>query len=147
MHQQVRTSPTKSGSGSPGPGAMADTGGIVDILRILVDAGVNLQAAGGRDLDRGGDFVFAVHHEDEDDGPAEEAAALLKEHGYGDARVVHAHTCSVADEPGGLLGCIERIEGSDGPVYEIFVGTPDADGSIPVQITTRSDVGESESAY
>jgi len=129
---------------------MADTGGIVDILHTLVDGGVNLQSAGGRDLDRGGDFVFSVHHEGDDDGPAEEAAALLKEHGYGDARVVHAHTCSVADEPGGLLGCIERIEASAGPVYEIFVGTPDADGGIPVQITTRKDVfgGESgESAY
>ena len=75
MHQQVRTTSTKSGSGSPGPGAMADGGGIVDILQILVDAGVNLQAAGGRDLDRGGEFVFAVHHEDEDDGPGEEAAS------------------------------------------------------------------------
>ena len=147
MHQQVRTTSTKSGSGSPGPGAMADKGGIVDILHILVDAGVNLQSAGGRDLDRGGDFVFSVHHEGDDDGPAEEAAALLREHGYGDARVVHAHTCSVADEPGGLLGCIERIEASAGPVYEIFVGTPDADGGIPVQITTRKDVANDESAY
>jgi hypothetical protein len=51
MHQQVRTTTTKSGSGSPGPGAMADEGGIADILHILVDAGVNLQSAGGRDLD------------------------------------------------------------------------------------------------
>ena len=76
MHQQVRTSTTKSGSGSPGPGAMADAGGIVDILQILVEAGVNLQTAGGRDLDRGGEFVFAVHHEDEDDGPGEEAASV-----------------------------------------------------------------------
>ena len=32
MHQQVRTSPTKTGSGSPGPGAQADEGGVVDIL-------------------------------------------------------------------------------------------------------------------
>jgi hypothetical protein len=145
MHQQVRTSPTRSGSGSPGPGAMADKGGIVDILTILVEAGVNLQTAGGRDLDRDGDFVFAVHHEPDDDGPAEEAARLLRENGYRDARTVRAHVCSVADEPGGLLGCIQRIEQSD-PIYEIFVGTPDADGGIPVQITTRKDVG-AESAY
>ena len=146
MHQQVRTTSTKSGSGSPGPGAMADEGGIVDILQILGDAGVNLQTAGGRDLDRGGEFVFAVHHEDEDDGPGEEAAALLRERGYGTARTVHVHECSVADEPGGLLGCIQDIERTDGPVYEIFVGTPDADGSITVQITTRNDV-EGESGY
>ena len=55
------------------------------------------------------------------------------------------HECSVADEPGGLLGCIQRIEQTDG-VYEIFVGTPDADGGITVQITTRKDV-EGESGY
>ena len=146
MHQQVRTTSTKSGSGSPGPGAMADRGGIVDILQILVDAGVNLQAAGGRDLDRGGEFVFAVHHEDEDDGPGEEAAALLRERGYGNARTVHVHECSVADEPGGLLGCIQEIEQTDG-VYEIFVGTPDANGRITAQITTRKDVAGGESAY
>ena len=146
MHQQVRTTSTKSGSGSPGPGAMADEGGVVDILQILVDAGVNLQSAGGRDLDRGGEFVFAVHHEDEDDGPGEEAATLLRERGYGTARTVHVHECSVADEPGGLLGCIQDIERTDGPVYEIFVGTPDAGGSITVQITTRNDV-EGESGY
>ena len=146
MHQQVRTTSTKSGSGSPGPGAMADEGGIVDILQILGDAGVNLQTAGGRDLDRGGEFVFAVHHEDEDDGPGEEAAALLRERSYGTARTVHVHECSVADEPGGLLGCIQDIERTDGPVYEILVGTPDADGSITVQITTRNDV-EGESGY
>jgi hypothetical protein len=148
MHQQVRTKRTKSGSGSPGPGAMSDSGGIVDILQILHEARVNLQTAGGRDLDRDGDFVFAVHHEDEDDGPTEEAARLLQEHGYRDAHTVRAHYCSVADEPGGLLGCIRRIEESEGPIYEIFVGTPDADGGIPVQITTRKDVeGKGESAY
>jgi hypothetical protein len=148
MHQQVRTSSTKSGSGSPGPGAMADTGGVADILRILLDAGVNLQTAGGRDLDRGGDFVVAVHHEGEhDDGRSEEAVKLLQEHGYRDARAVSVHTCSVADEPGGLLRCIEDVERERGPVYEIFVGTPDEDGGIPVQITTREDAGAAETAY
>ena len=146
MHQQVRTSTTKSGSGSPGPGAMADAGGIVDILQILVEAGVNLQTAGGHDLDRGGEFVFAVHHEGEDDGPGEEAARLLQERGYRRAHTVHVHECSVADEPGGLLGCIQEIERTDGEVYEIFVGTPDSEGGITVQITTRKDVAGDESS-
>ena len=141
MHQQVRTSTTKSGSTSRGPGAMADEGGLVDILQILVDNGVNLRSAGGRDLDRGGEFVFSVHHEDDADPGDEKVAALLRDHGYGSARAVPAHYCSVADEPGGLLGCIEKIQASDGPVYEIFVGTPDSDDSIPVQLTTRSSVG------
>lgn len=146
MHQQVRTSTKKTGSGSAGPGAMADEGGLVDILRILVDNGVNLRSAGGRDLDDGGEFVFSVHHDDDDDGPGEKVAALLKKHGYGSARALPAHTCSVADEPGGLLGCIEKIEASDGPVYEIFVGTPESDDDIPVQLTTRASVRD-KSAY
>ncbi len=140
MHQQVRTSTTKSGSTSRGPGAMADEGGLVDLLRILVESGVNLRSAGGRDLDRGGELVFSVHHEDGDDSSDEKVAAMLKKHGYA-ARAVPAHYCSVADEPGGLLGCIEKIEASDGPVYEIFVGTPEADDSIPVQLTTRASAG------
>jgi len=46
MHQQVRTSTKKSGSGSAGPGALADEGGLVDILETLLEAGVNLRAAG-----------------------------------------------------------------------------------------------------
>ena len=140
MHQHVRLSSKKTGSGSPGPGAMADEGGVADILRILVDAGVNLQTAGGRDLDQGGDFVFAVHHEgDDDDGRTDEAVDLLREHGYSDARKVTVHECSVSDHPGALLGCIEDVERDFGPIYEIFVGTPDEDGGIPVQLTIRSD--------
>ena len=142
MHQQVRTSTTKTGSGSRGPGAAwDDSGGLVDILTILRDARVNLQSAGGRDLDEGGEFVFSVHHDgDGDNGQgADEAARLLSDAGY-DARAVTAHSCSVANEPGGLLGCIQKVEASDGSVYEIFVGTPDRDGGIPVQLTTRASV-------
>jgi hypothetical protein len=146
MHQQVRTSTKKTGSGSPGPGAKADEGGLVDILTILSDAGVNMRSAGGRDLDTGGEFVFTVHHDDDDLGPGEEAVKLLRDAGYKSARSVRAHYCSVADEPGGLLGCIQDVEATDGPVYEIFVGTPDADGGIPVQLTTRSSV-EDKAAY
>jgi hypothetical protein len=119
---------------------MADTGGVADILRILVEAGVNLQTAGGRDLDQGGDFVFAVHHEgDDDDGRTDEAVNLLLEHGYGDARKVGVHLCTVSDEPGGLLSCIEDVESEFGPIYEIFVGTPDEHSRIPVQLTIRSE--------
>ena len=141
MHQQVRTSPTKTGSGSAGPGAQADEGSIVDILQILVDARVNLQSAGGSDLDNRGDFVFAVHHDDDDDRPNNEAARLLREYGYR-ARVVNVHHCYVNDEPGGLLGCIKKFEAADGPIAEIFVGTPNENGEVPVQITTRRALDE-----
>jgi hypothetical protein len=143
MHQQVRTSPTRTG----GPGADAERGGVTEILRILRDAEVNLQTAGGRDLDRKGEFVFAVHHgEDDPDRPGEEAAELLRQNGFTDARTVKARFCDVQDEPGGLHGCIERIEAEEGePIYEIFVGTPE-DDVIPIQLTTRSMVAPPETS-
>ncbi len=141
MHQQVRTSTTTTRSG---PGAMAaDEGGLVDILERLLNAGVNLRAAGGRDLDRRGQFVFAVHHADNDDGPGERAAELLRGHGY-EAEAVFVHHCLVDDEPGSLLRCIQEAEQDQGPVYEIFVGTAETDGRIPIQITTRKTIGETE---
>jgi len=138
MHQQVRTKTTKTGS--DGPGAAHDQGGLVDILTVLRDEDINLRAAGGRDLDRDGEFVFAVHHGDgPDDGPAEAAAKVLRDHGYR-PRVVTVHECLVDDTPGSLLRCIEEAEAKDGDVFEIFVGTPAKDGRIPLEITTRRAV-------
>lgn len=141
MHQQVRTSTTKSGSSSDGPGAMADEGGLVDILRILEEAGINLRAAGGRDLDDGGVFAFAVEHDgkEQDTDGRNRAVQLLEREGY-KAHEVKVHDCYVTDEPGALRKCIEEVEARS-PVYEIFVGTPEPDGRIPVQLTTRAEVG------
>ena len=134
MHQQVRTSTTKTGSAGPGA-AWDDRGSVVDILQILSDEGVNLQSAGGSRLDRKGEFVFSVHHGDnEDDGPGDEAATLLKKHGYA-ARTVHVHHCVVSDESGTLLDCIVEAQEKQGPVNEIFVGTPGEYAGIPVQVT------------
>lgn len=142
MHQQVRTS-TRKRPTSDGPGALAAEGGLVDLLRTLLDAGVNMRTAGGRDLDRGGEFVFAVHHDDNDDGPGEQASALLNKSGYR-SRALYVHHCLVDDEPGSLLRCIEETEANEGPVYEIFVGTANDDGRIPLQITTRRALGETD---
>jgi hypothetical protein len=140
MHQQVRTSTTRTGSGSPGPGAMAAEGGLVHILTTLLGAGVNLRTAGGRDLDKGGDFVFSVHHKEGDDRPDQAAAELLRSVGYNEADVYSVRECIVSDQPGSLLRCIEETERERGPVYEIFVGTHDDDGNIPIQIVTRQDI-------
>ena len=140
MHQQVRTSTTRTGSGSPGPGAMAAEGGLVHILTTLLGAGVNLRTAGGRDLDKGGDFVFSVHHEKGDDTADYAARDILHSVGYNEAEVYSVRECIVSDEPGSLLRCIEETERERGPVYEIFVGTHDDDGNIPIQIVTRQDI-------
>ena len=143
MHQQVRTSTTTKSSG---PGAMAaNQGSVIDILRILRDGEVNLQAAGGCDLDGRGEFVFSVHHGDDDpDGPTQRAVELLEAKGY-QPYVIEPHVCEVGDEAGALLGCIEEIEGRGDDIAEIHVGT----GSpVPVQIVTRSQLagGRGESA-
>lgn len=144
MHQQVRTSTTLR----EGPGADTAQGGIVQLLTVLRDGGVNMQAASGTNLNRGGEFVFSVHHGDEDpDGPTREAVALLERHGYR-PYVIEPHVCEVEDQPGGLLGCIQEIEAEGDEIVEIHVGT----GSpVPIQIVTRRHLegskGGSETAY
>ena len=140
MHQQVRTSTTKTGSGSPAPGAMADEGGLSDILRTLLGADVNLRTARGRDLDKGGEFVFSVRHKEGDDTADYAARDILRSVGYDEAEVYTVRECIVNDEPGSLLRCIEETERERGPVYEIFVGTHDDEGNIPIQIVTRQDI-------
>lgn len=139
MHQQVRTKTTKTGSNSPGPGAMADEGGLVDILTLLRDAGISLRAAGGRDLDEGGIFAFAVD-DSANDELIDSAVHVLREAGYHDADKYDVHHCLVEDKRGSLLKCIRDAQENDGAVYEVFVGTPEASG-IPVQLTTRAGVG------
>jgi hypothetical protein len=114
-------------------------GGLVYILERLLEADVNLRTAGGRDLDTGGTFAFSVHHRAGDDEPNERAAKVLRKAGY-DAQVITVRDCVVSDEPGSLLRCIQDAE-AESPVYEIFVGTPDEEGHIPIQIVTRADVG------
>jgi hypothetical protein len=139
MHQQVRTSPIRTGG--QGLGADYDAnqetgrGGVVELLGVLREAGINMQAAGGMNLDqKDAEFVFSVHHGDEDpDASTAEAVALLKSKGY-KPYVIEPNVCEVEDEPGGLLGCIERIEARGDAVVEIHVGT----GSpVPIQIVTR----------
>jgi hypothetical protein len=143
VHQQVRTSTTKTGSESGGPGAAYDdSGSLVDILTKLAEGGVNLQAAGGSGLDRkDGTFVFSVHHgANDDDGPGEEAASLLRKHGY-DARAVLVHHCVVSDKSGSLLECIHDVE-DQGP-SEIHVGTQGDYDGIPIQVVTRAALDRS----
>ena len=77
MHQQVRTMTRKAPSDSAG--AKPDEGSLIDILTLLKDT--NLRSAGGKDLDRRGEFVFSVDHDDGDDTADQRACAVLKEQG------------------------------------------------------------------
>ena len=135
MHQQVRTSPTRTS----GPGAMAaNDGSLLDILGILGDAGLNLQSVGGSELDGDGEFVFSVHHEDDDpDGPTDEAVALLERNGYR-PYVVRPHVCEVEDDSGALVSCIKESVGR-ADIAELHVGTGQP---VPVQVVTRQQIDE-----
>jgi hypothetical protein len=135
MHQQVRTSPSKRDA----PGAMAaNDGSFLDILGILGDAGLNLQSVGGSELDGEGEFVFSVHHEDDDpDRPTDEAVALLERNGYR-PYVVRPHVCEVSDDAGSLVSCIKESVGRE-DIAELHVGTGTP---VPVQVVTRQRLDE-----
>jgi hypothetical protein len=132
MHQQVRTTTTRK----EGPGADTARSGLVELLEVLEKAGVNMQAAGGSELDGGGEFVFSVHHGDEDpDGPTQDAIAALEKASY-EPYVAEPHVCEVNDEPGELLRCIRKIRDKGAQIAEIHVGTAEG-GRVPVQVVTR----------
>ncbi len=138
MHQQVRTRVATTEA----PGAMnADNGGIVALLRVLRDADVNMQAAGGRELNGRGEFVFSVHHGDENpDETTQRAVEALQKAGYR-PYTVKPRVCEVNDETGGLLGCLEEVEARGDQVAEIHIGT----GSpVPIQVVTRRHLDEAD---
>ena len=135
MHQQVRTMTRKARSESAG--AKPDEGSLIDILTLLKET--NLRSAGGKDLDRRGEFVFSVHHADGDDTADQRACDILKGKGY-PAEVFQVEYCLVDDQEGALLACIESTwPMMKQPVVELHVGTAEeSDGRVPVQIVTRS---------
>jgi hypothetical protein len=124
MHQQIRTVPKLSP-----PDLEA-------FLTVLADAGINIEAAGGSDVEQGGEFAFAVAH-----GQERDAMAVLEAAGYL-PRLVDVQLCALTDEPGQLLACITEaraLNASTGMVIkDISIGRPDADGRIQVQIYSEA---------
>ena len=130
MHQQIRAIPAKS---------PAD---LKAFLEVLAKAGINIEAAGGSNLEQGGEFAFAVAHGQED-----EAIRLLKEAGY-QPRALDASvetedgavftTCWLTDDPGQLLACVTSVtdanEAAGRVIKDLSIGKPGEDGLIPVQI-------------
>jgi len=118
--------------------AVYPRGALSEILRVLEDAGFNLRSAGGRMIELGGEFAFAVADRDhnEPDGQAtEDAVATLNDAGF-DARVVVVQTRYLDDVPGALRAFVDSVRDQGLLVEEVAVGTPGPDGRIPVQIFT-----------
>ena len=144
MHLQVKAkAPTSTMSvhGDDGDdiavSATYEPGVLVEMLTILKDAGFNLRAASGSQVELGGDFSFWVdgRNKDEGHGDATEAAArLLEDNGYV-ANVFEVHAKHLSDSKGTLLQFVEEVTKGKLLVQDINVGTPDKDG-IPVQIFT-----------
>lgn len=152
MHVQARVS-TK-GSGFPDDdvedgeavSATYRPGVVSEILGILADGGFNLRTAGGRRIELGGEFAFAVRARDGDanhEDATHAAVDLLKESGF-DAWVVEVQTQLLGDDRGTLRSFVDDIRDSGLLIDEIAVGTPAEDGLIPVQIHTVRIVGAAQ---
>ena len=124
MHLQIRTVPAKS---------PAD---LVEFLRVLAEAKINIELAGGSDVEFGGEFAFAVA-----DGREDEAVRVLEVAGYY-PKLVEVVDCLLSNEPGQLLACIEevaQINAESGmAIRDISVGVPGEDGLIPVQVYSEA---------
>jgi hypothetical protein len=142
MHQQIRTAPSTS---------PAD---IEKLLERLKDGGVNIAAAGGGNLEFGGQFAFAVH-----DGHEDAAKRVLEQHGY-KYDVIEEHDprltmCLMEDEVGELHRCIKMASDanleSGRIIRDLIIGAPDENKKVPVQIfseeiRTRQTVNQGAAA-
>lgn len=124
MHLQIRTRPAKS---------PAD---LKAFLTVLANAEVNIEAAGGGDVEGDGEFAIAVAHDQE-----EQAMQALREDGY-DPRLVEVDACALTNEPGQLLACItgvtEKNESLGRYIRDVSIGVPDGEGRIQVQVYSES---------
>ena len=124
MHQQIRTD------------AKTSAADIEKLLSRLADAKVNIAAAGGSDLEFGGEFAFAPDHKTHD-----AAIRVLEEFKY-TYRVIGDDdpgltVCYMENKPGELHRCIRGVAEanlkSGRIIRDLIIGVPDSDG-IPVQI-------------
>lgn len=119
MHLQIRATPAKSPAS------------LLDFLEVLEQAGINIEAAGGSNVERGGEFAFAVAHEQVD-----AAMRALTGAGYKPS-LAAVETCWMTNEPGQLRACVARVTEINAEsgrlIKDLSIGVPDQDGRIPVQ--------------
>lgn len=143
MHLQARASTKGSAFADDDEGGLSVSakyprGRLSEILRVLAENDFNLRTAGGRMIELGGEFAFAVADRDtgdHDERATEEAVAVLVDAGF-DAHVVAVEHRVLDNVPGALLAFVDEVRDAGLLIEEIEVGTPDDDGRIPVQMYT-----------
>ena len=120
MHQQIRLAvPTSSPPN------------LEKVLQLLGDAEINITAVGGSNVEHGGEFGFAVDHDQQAAALAVLREAHLRPH------VVDVTLCLLDNRPGALRDCISNANQGHRPgrlIRDIAVGVPEADGRVPVQV-------------
>jgi hypothetical protein len=120
MHQQIRLAAPASSPPN-----------LEKVLQVLEDAGINIVAVGGSNVEHGGEFGFAVDHDRQDAALDALRAAGLR------PRVVDVTLCLLDDRPGALRDCIAKANRGHRPgrlIRDIAIGIPGADGRVPVQV-------------
>jgi hypothetical protein len=127
--------------------AQYEPGVLGAILAVLEKEKFNLRAAGGRQIETGGEFAFWVDERvtgdvvDKDHKEAtEEACRVLRKAGF-DAYTVDVHSEDIDDTPGKLKAFVDKITAAKLLIEEIHVGTPrECEGGtvkkVPVQAYT-----------
>jgi hypothetical protein len=120
MHLQIRAAPVLSP-----PNLRA-------FLAVLDRAGINIEAAGGSDVEKGGEFAFAV-----EDGKEQHAIRALEAERY-HPRLVEVDFCWMPNNAGQLLACVSRVAEKNAKagrvIKDLAVGGPDRQGRILVQL-------------
>jgi hypothetical protein len=145
MHAQGQSAPAKS------PANLAA------FLEVLAGAGINLDAAGGSNLESGGAFSFAFHHDEADNDPAAlakylEAAEALLRAGYAVRIVVDGadsplhHEDMDGTQVGALFDVVANAraknDGTDRVIKDVTIGRPNPNtGLIPVQVYSEIPKG------
>lgn len=152
MHMQIKVALGSPSSSSGGPGAMDLTpvqvdplevkrGALLELLDLLAANDYDLGLAGGDSIEIGGEFVFALKHDEPDQagGPehdrTRECAELLKSNGYHRVRIIEPQVCEAEDRVGGLRDCLAQLVEDGRQIDELYVGTPE-DGKIPIHVLT-----------
>jgi hypothetical protein len=153
MHMQIKVALGQPSSTGDTPGAMRltpvevdplelKTGALLELLDLLAANDYDLGLAGGDSIEGGGEFVFALKHDDadgQDHDRTQECAELLKSNDYRNVRIIEPQSCEAEDKVGGLRDCLRQLVEDGRRIDELYIGTPE-DGRIPVQITTIKTV-------